>query len=141
MLVGLDGSDGALRALRWAADHARAHGATLVAVVAWEPPVLSTIPVLGVTEPAEEVESELRSGLDATLAGEGLGPDGDVDVETLVVQGHAAEILTDSAGPGDVIVVGSRGRGGFAGLILGSVSQHVMHHARCPVVVVPPVAS
>lgn len=53
-----------------------------------------------------------------------------------VVEGHPAEALLDAADGADLLVVGSRGRGGFASALLGSVSQHVTHHARCPVVVI-----
>ena len=63
---------------------------------------------------------------------------GDVEIERQVVQGRAAEVLVGFATPGDLLVVGSRGHGGFAGLLLGSVSQQCVHHAACPVVVVHP---
>ena len=58
-------------------------------------------------------------------------------VEQFVVQGHPAQALVDRSDQARLIVVGSRGRGGFTGLLLGSVSQHVVSHARCPVVVMP----
>jgi nucleotide-binding universal stress UspA family protein len=59
-----------------------------------------------------------------------------VEIERQVVEGPAAEVLVQAASPDDLLVVGSRGHGGFAGLLLGSVSQQCVHHARCPVVVV-----
>jgi nucleotide-binding universal stress UspA family protein len=61
---------------------------------------------------------------------------GGVEIDRRVVQGAAAEVLVSAATPGDLLVVGSRGHGGFAGLMLGSVSQQCVHHAPCPVVVV-----
>jgi nucleotide-binding universal stress UspA family protein len=62
----------------------------------------------------------------------------DVTIERRVVTGSASDGLVRSAREGDLLVVGSRGLGGFKGLLLGSVSQQVVHHAPCPVVIVPP---
>lgn len=64
-------------------------------------------------------------------------PDCPVTIEQQVVEGHPAEELTDATSPGDLLVLGRRGHGGFAGLRLGSVSRHCVDHAPCPVVVVP----
>jgi nucleotide-binding universal stress UspA family protein len=82
---------------------------------------------------------ELRAALEGTLADEGIGTDGDsITVTARAVAGHPAEALLDAAEGAELVVVGSRGRGGFAGLVLGSVSQQVASHAPCPVMVVPP---
>lgn len=137
IVVGIDGSEGSLVALRWAAEEARAHGAVLEVLTTWEVTPASTIPAFGVSEPAEEVLAELGRGLHQTLRDEGLGGDDGPEVRASVHQGHAARILLEAAEHADLVVVGSRGRGGFAGLVLGSVSQHVVSHAPCPVVVVP----
>jgi len=75
------------------------------------------------------VESELAE-LGSALSG--------VDVERTVVEGAAAPALIEAAEGADLLVVGSRGRGGFAGLLLGSVGQQCAHHAPCPLVIVPP---
>jgi nucleotide-binding universal stress UspA family protein len=64
------------------------------------------------------------------------GPDPEVEVETVAVHGSAAHSLVEAAANADLLVVGSRGHGGFAGLLLGSVSQQCAHHAPCPVVIV-----
>jgi nucleotide-binding universal stress UspA family protein len=137
IVVGTDGSDGSLAALRVAADQARLHQAVLEVVVSWHPSAASTLPSFGVGSPAAETVDELHRALLETLAAEGLGPDCGITIEPRVVTGHAAEVLLDAADTADLVVVGSRGRGGFAGLVLGSVSQQVLAHAHCPVMVVP----
>jgi nucleotide-binding universal stress UspA family protein len=80
------------------------------------------------TEAAEQALQELLQGV--------MGEQDDVKVKTQVVNGNAAKVLIDSSPDADLLVVGSRGHGGFAGMLLGSVSQHVAAHANCPVVVV-----
>jgi len=136
VLVGIDGSEGSLVALRAAAHEARLRGAVLVVLVAWHPGVAGSLPVFGVGTPVEEQLDELRSGLERTLADEGLDG-GDPEVRPLVVQGQAAALLVEHSGTAALVVVGSRGHGGVAGMLLGSVSQQVVAHARCPVMVVP----
>jgi nucleotide-binding universal stress UspA family protein len=137
IVVGIDGSENSLTALRWAVEEARAHGASLEVLTTWEVTPATTIPAFGVNEPATEVLEELGRGLQQTLLDEGLGADSGLDVHASVHQGHAARVLLDAGEQADLVVVGSRGRGGFTGLVLGSVSQHVVSHASCPVVVVP----
>ena len=139
VVVGVDGSAAADAALRFAADEARAHGCRLVVVHAWSMPV----PVSGMYTPPrvadpgelEGVAKEVVSAsLDRVLGGEEKR---DIAVEAVVVEGQAAGVLVERAAGARELVVGSRGRGGFAGLLLGSISQQCTHHARCPVVIVP----
>jgi nucleotide-binding universal stress UspA family protein len=142
IVVGVDGSEAAREAVRFAAAEARLRGATLVAVHAWRIPVSVAMPepaVAGypiVHEPAlEEIRAGLQEhgerALDEALAGiEG------VPVERLVVEGAPAAALLEAAEDADLLVVGSRGLGGFRGLLLGSVSQQCASHASCPVAVV-----
>lgn len=138
IVVGVDGSPGSLVALRWAAEEARVHGAKLRAVASWHASAVSSLPAWGVAEPPEVAIEALRDGLTETLAAEGVGGQGGPEVEGVVVEGHPAGALLEAAEGADLLVVGTRGHGGFAGLVLGSVSQHVVSHATCPVVVVPP---
>jgi nucleotide-binding universal stress UspA family protein len=136
VVVGTDGSPASRAALHFAANEARLRGATLHVVVAWQYPVLTTMPAFGVLPPVEQMTAEAAEGLTQFLDDEGIGGD-DLDVVPLVAQGPAAAALLDAAADADLLVVGSRGHGGFAGLLLGSVSQACVTHAPCPVVVVP----
>ena len=136
IVVGVDGSEGSARALEWATAEARLRGAPLVLLHAWDvPAAIAETTVL----PYGQSQALLENAADAVLKtmvarARELG----VDPREVLVQGHAATSLIDYATDADLLVVGTRGRGGFAGLLLGSVSQAVVHRAPCPVVVVPP---
>ncbi|HTK68097.1 MAG TPA: universal stress protein [Pseudonocardia sp.] len=132
IVVAIDGSDSSIAALRWASRQAELTHSPLRAVYAWQvPQAYGYVPAI---EPLTW-DGIARSTLEEAI-GKGLGADAAARVERLIVRGHPAQVLMDAAGDADLIVVGSRGRGGFAGLLLGSVSQYVVTHARCPVVVV-----
>ena len=92
-----------------------------------------TYPALG--GDIKELRDAAASDLDATLR-EAVPETGTVDVERRVVEDRPAAALVDESRGADMVVVGSRGHGGFTGLLLGSVSQQVAHHAACPVVIV-----
>ena len=135
IVVGVDGSEASLDALRWAARQARLTGAPLLAVTAWafpeHPTPFGIVPDLPL--PPDELD-RVRARLDeATRAV--VGPD-EVDLRTDVVPGDAAAVLLRAAEEAQLLVVGNRGRGTFAGVLLGSVTARVVHHAPCPVVVV-----
>jgi nucleotide-binding universal stress UspA family protein len=145
IVVGVDGSPGAQEALRWALTEARLRGAALHVIHAWMVPFIEAIPepwVLGINPPGppiEKVHETLRQEAEKVLessAREAVEA-GDVEVEVELVEGRAAPKLLEVARPADLLVVGTRGRGGFAGLLLGSVSQQCAHHAPCPLVIVP----
>jgi nucleotide-binding universal stress UspA family protein len=145
IVVGVDGSEGAAKALRWALGEARLRSASLRIVHAWSVPLVLSIPsadAFGIPEPAEsmqQVRAALHKEADNVLeaALHRIEAD-DIEVEAEVVEGKAARVLIEAATDADLLVVGSRGLGGFTGLLLGSVSQQCAHHARCPVVIVPP---
>jgi nucleotide-binding universal stress UspA family protein len=138
ILVGIDGSSAADRALAWALGEARAHDATLVAVHTWQPPLVydGGFAPTPVPAPDEAYGDAAKAVLDDALA-RIVGPEPGVIVESQVVEGAAGEALVTLAADCDLIVVGSRGHGNLLGMLLGSVSQHCAHHARCPVVIVP----
>ncbi len=136
IMVGVDGSPPSRKALTWAAAEAADHGADLVVLTAWErtllPPMGSGgVPPSPVPDPSQRATEDLL-----TVVKEELGEDPPVLVQPRVKQGHAAQVLIEQSSDADLLVVGTRGRGGFKGLLLGSVSQHVAAHAKCPVTVV-----
>lgn len=142
VVVGVDGSPGSQQALRFAAEEARLRNAKLVVVHAWELPVtagsdpfslgMSTLEV-PVGEVAEALERSAATVLDDAVDELGAG----IEIERRLVEGGAANALVDASEGAAVLVVGARGHGGFTGLVLGSVSARCIHHARCPVIVVP----
>lgn len=138
IVVGVDGSEESKRALRWALDEARLRSSDVHVVHAWMW-AAATFTGFGVPVATETIESMGRAAEDLihSLVAEVVGPDPGVEVTTTVVEGAAAPCLIDAAEDAELLVVGSRGHGGFTGLLLGSVSQQCAHHAKCPVVIVP----
>jgi nucleotide-binding universal stress UspA family protein len=135
IVVGVDGSAGAAQALRWAVAEAKRRGARLEVVHAWHYFGLPTPPFVAPPE-TDAVEVRARKILDRAVDAvdcEGLV----APIERFLVWEQPASALLDASKGADLLVVGSRGRGGFVGLLLGSVSQEVAHHASCPVVIVP----
>jgi nucleotide-binding universal stress UspA family protein len=139
IVVGVDHSAGAKEALRFALEEAKLRRATLRAVHAWQ---FGYIGVTGMEGALPAVGGELHefrdtaaAALDVTLS-ETIQDAGDVDVERRVVEGAPAAVLVEESREADLLVVGSRGHGGFAQLLLGSVSQQCAQHAECPVVIV-----
>ena len=138
IVVGVDGSDGSRAALRWAWAEAQAHGAALEVVTAWQYPITTSLPAFGSMPTPDDLEGEARQAMLAVVAEEGITAEAGVTVTTLVAEGTAAQALLGAAEEADLLVVGSRGHGGFAGLLVGSVSQQCVSHAKVPVVVVHP---
>jgi nucleotide-binding universal stress UspA family protein len=136
IVVGIDGSDESKAAFRWALEEARLRKASVRAVHAWHDPY-TLAPGYGLPEDFEfpALQKAAQERLAATVD-ELVGENPDVTIEQLVLEGRPASILVEAAEDADLLVVGSRGHGGFAGLLLGSVSQQCAHHATCPVVIV-----
>ncbi|MEV7770190.1 universal stress protein [Kitasatospora sp. NPDC086791] len=133
IVVGVDGSPTSRTALAWAVRQAGLTGGSVDAVIAWQYPVGYGSPSAAM--PNFDFAGNARQALaGAVAAATTEAPQ--VEVRQHVVRGHpAAELLKASDGA-QLLVVGNRGYGGFAEALLGSVSQHCVHHARCPVVVV-----
>ena len=137
IVVGVDGSDGALAALHFAIKEARVRSADVSAVNAWHvPPMAYGAGWVPTTVDFEGYRKVARSALDKSLEEVGAAGSG-VAVSTHVSEGQPADVLLEAAREAEMLVVGSRGLGGFRGLLLGSVSQQCAQHASCPVVVVP----
>jgi nucleotide-binding universal stress UspA family protein len=134
IVVGVDGSAGSELALRWAVEQARRTGGTVHAVAAWDYPVNYGVAYLeDRVDWAQDARTALKTAVEHVLSGADWPT-----IEQHVVQGHPVRVLLDAAADADLLVVGTRGHGGFAGMLLGSVSQHLSAHSPCPVVVVPP---
>ncbi|MFZ4668614.1 MAG: universal stress protein [Microthrixaceae bacterium] len=136
IVVGVDGSENSLEALRWAASEARLRALPLRVVGAFTSPVMASGYEVAAPDP-EELHSASSAMLNAAV--ESVGADGSLDgVECVaeVLEGHPGERLIALSADADLLVVGSRGHGGFMGLMMGSVTTYCVHHAACPVVVV-----
>ncbi|MBX6357171.1 MAG: universal stress protein [Micromonosporaceae bacterium] len=145
IVVGVDGSEDSIRAARWAVDEARLRDrpVELVHAYTWPVPMVPLAP-----PPVDWTETSLRQAAEALLAdvlakvradaGREAKPAEDVSVTASAHAGPAPYTLLDQARRADMVVVGHRGHGGFAGLLLGSVAATVAAHAECPVAVVRP---
>ncbi len=136
VVVGVDGSEPSSVALAWAAEEARLRGAPLKVVHAWRLPSLAYMGPVVPEADFDALGKHAQTLVEAQVT-DVLGDHPGIEVLTEVREGPSAQAVLDAAADADLLVVGSRGRGGFAGLLLGSVSSQIVHHARCPVVVVP----
>lgn len=139
IVVGVDHSDGAKAALRFAVGEAKLRQASLRVVHAWQLGYVAasfipgSYPELG--DELDALRDAAEAALEATLH-EIVPATGAVEIERRVVEGAPSAVLVDESRDAELLVVGSRGLGGFSGLLLGSVSQQCAHHAACPVVIV-----
>jgi nucleotide-binding universal stress UspA family protein len=138
IVVGIDGSEGSDRALEWATAEASLRKATLEVVHAWAPPVpISSIGARVNPIDPHLYEHEAREILDESVAATSkFDPAGLVHVESRLARGYTSTVLLDRLKDADLLVVGSRGRGGFGGLLLGSVSQRCVENATRPVAII-----
>ncbi len=136
IVVGIDGSTAARRALHWALDEARMRKATVVVVHCWARPLVGGVyamtPLVDVAR-LEDAAHALVAEVVADADTHELAP-----IDYTIVAGRAGEVLVSEAVDADLVVVGSRGLGGFRELLLGSTGHYVTHHAPCPVAVIPP---
>ena len=135
VVVGVDGSDPSVAALSWACRYSAATGATVQAMHIWHYPTSAGLPP-GVAPPqvTDEVKANQRKELGEAIDKAHLDPA--AHVEARLAYGHPAQVLIDESKTASLIVLGYKGHGGFTGMLTGSVSLQVVHHAECPVVVV-----
>jgi nucleotide-binding universal stress UspA family protein len=135
IVAGVDGSSSSLSALRWAIRQAVLTGAAVDAVIAWHTPASRGGYGWETAGPEQNFDFEevaARTVMEAVSSTPASG----VSVRTQVTEGHPAQVLLDACDGAGLLVVGSRGHGGFAEALLGSVSMHCVQHAPCPVVVI-----
>jgi nucleotide-binding universal stress UspA family protein len=135
VVVGVDGSDPSIAALHWAGQYGAATGATVQALQIWHYPTAAGLPP-GITPESvtDEVTANQRKELGEAIDKAHLDPA--AHVEARLAYGHPAQVLIDESQNASLLVLGYKGHGGFTGMLTGSVSLQVVHHAACPVVVV-----
>jgi nucleotide-binding universal stress UspA family protein len=131
IVVGVDGSASSKAALRWALRQAHLTGAEVKAVTAWEVPVGYRAPLVDSAAVEEVAINVVKDAIAEVTQGTEASP-----ISYKVVPGNAASALLNESAGADLLVVGSRGHGGFVAALLGSTGQHCVHHATCPVVVI-----
>jgi nucleotide-binding universal stress UspA family protein len=131
IVVGVDGFESSKTALRWAIHQAKLTGAVVEAVTAWHIP--ATTGVVAISD-LPDYQDDAQSVLGEAIA-EMCTTDPEVEVWPHVTQGRAAQVLVEEAEGAELLVLGSRGHGGLAEALLGSVGQFCVHHAPCPVVI------
>jgi nucleotide-binding universal stress UspA family protein len=132
IVVGVDGSPSSKAALAWAIGQAKLTGAVVDAVTAWDYPA-----TYGYAAAVVDVDWEALAAQVLRDAVSEVAPDAAAGaIRQRVSEGNAAQVLLDASAGADLLVVGSRGHGGFVEALLGSVSQHMVHHAAIPVVVI-----
>ena len=130
IVVGVDGSEHGNAALRWAVEEAEVHNGEIVAVFAWQMPFIG---IPGAFD-RDEMERVCKTFIEETVAS--VVPKSRVPITRLVGQGDVSAVLIEASKGADMLVLGSRGRGGFAGLKLGAVSNECVQHASCPVTII-----
>ncbi|MER5552051.1 universal stress protein [Streptomyces sp. NPDC002793] len=135
IVVGVDGSDASIKALRWAVRQAELTGDTVEAVNSWEYPATSWASMMPGMPEDFDPQAAATVALNEALE-EALGADGAAAVDKIVVIGNPAQTLLERSRGANLLVVGARGYSGFKATLLGSVSLHVTQHATCPVTVV-----
>ncbi|MGN7149855.1 universal stress protein [Arthrobacter sp. SAFR-179] len=131
IVVGVDGSEQSRAAMDWAIEESRLRKGEVQALAAWSFPYVSD--ALGTAWDYEIFQKDAQAMLEAELE---RVKDQGVPTTGKLVEGNPAAALIDASRDADLVAVGSRGHGGFTGMLLGSVSHQTIHHAHCPVLVI-----
>lgn len=143
IVVGIDGSDESVAALRWAIAEASLRKTGILALHCWVYPTSVGFPTMMLTDVGmiQKSSEALLADVIAQASAGSPATAPTVPIESVVTEGSAAQALVDASEGAEMVVVGARGHGGFMGLLIGSVASQVVHHAKCPVVVIPKPAS
>lgn len=141
VVVGVDGSAASQAALRWAVDEARLRGASVTVIYAWQLPLEygmyeGMVIADGAPEELEKAADRFAHDTVAAVVGE----DESVPITVSLRHGTPSKVLAEASRDADLIVVGAEGHNAFTGMLLGSVSLHLVHHAACPITIVRPEA-
>jgi nucleotide-binding universal stress UspA family protein len=137
IVVGVDGSEASLKAVIWATHEAKLRDSEIEIIHSWSMPfVVDPMAMMPMMFPIEEMVADANK-IAAAAAAKVTSIDPKIRVVSRIERGSASEHLITASKSADLLVVGSRGHGGFAGLLLGSVAQQVANHASCPAVIVP----
>lgn len=137
IVVGVDGSASSKAALAWAVQQAVLTGATVEAVISWHyPTAFGGTPFVPLGSVMDVDFAGTAARVLSGAVSDTVDPTNPVKVSSTVREGNAAQILLEAAEGAELLVVGSRGHGGFTEALIGSVSQNCVHHARCPVVTI-----
>jgi nucleotide-binding universal stress UspA family protein len=132
IVVGVDGSEASIEALRYAVSFAGPLEAKVVALACWDvPPVYGGYVAMGIDDFDVRAREILQDAVE-----QAVGPELPSTLETRLIQGHPRHALIEASRSADMLVLGRRGHGGFGGLLLGSVSSALVAHAHCPVLVI-----
>ncbi len=132
IVVGVDGSEQSINALRWAVQQAELIGAEVRAVMCWDVPASAAwAPMADLSFMEKATVDQLNAAIE-----DALGPDKAKTVTAVVTEGRPSHVLIGESADADLLVLGASGRGAFAGMLLGSVTDHLVSHASCSVVVV-----
>ena len=135
VVVGVDGSDNSVAALKWATTYAKLTGARVRAITTWEFPALPDTSGMVTMPPPDVLAGSAEAILDESIRKAGIGTE--VEISRTIIEGHPARVLLEQSAGAAVLVVGRRGHSGVVGFFTGSVATACANRSEVPVVIVP----